>query len=653
MLMFIKFTNTNHITDDGEREVYLKQLWKTYADKSFWKSFLDTPETIPSTESFSFVAKVLQCEPVDQLIRIIEKGVFGDLLHPNKDLKRHDLVEISRRFHEVITPPSVDVSSIFSSCQKMGFVTFTVQGIHRRLMVDDYLAWLDVISEKKDIVSPREFYEAVEGSGIRNYARLLRILNIQITTMTKFELKRFSLTASTLQSMNEIRVSESFKDQPFDIKNVDPRLLSQLNISPEGELTITDRFKLGAVFHCSIYDDCQCKFCRSYDGNRRGVISLEQVAEKLGVSADVLLMLNENGTFISFMQEDGDVLSEDMEEIKELLDGAFAHEPRLNLLKRKYRFTDNVIALLGINLIAVYDKLRMLVKDFKRLSHVASFVVKNARRWDTSSFMANLEGDVLVSFGIQSVLTSEDYSRIAEIVKCFLPSAKIAIPGTATELTDEDLAEFDRVVVVKTKKTSKKSKPTTTTVIVATAEGDSDDDGGADDLRRIVLKKEHVAPSVVMGPRIIQGVSRGPNIVPKASPTKTPDVLNAPPAKTADVLKVTATKTADVLKTPPAKTPDVLKAPPTKTPDVLKAPPTKTSVSDPFECVICFERFTCDGDHLPCSLSCGHSLCISHVRELSHCPVCRQTIDKKIPPRPNFSLRDVLVLLNKKSSPLP
>jgi hypothetical protein len=564
-----------------------------------------------------------------------EKGFFGELLLPHKDLKRDDLWEIRRLLHEVITPPSVDVSRMFLACQKLSFTAVTVQDVPR-LMLADYDALIKFMNGEKEAVSPSEFYKAVEGSGLRNYARLLRILDIQITTMSKTALRRFVIVAKRLQTMNEIRVPESFKNEPFDLNNVDPQLLVLLNIrvSERGgklgwKLTITDRFKLGAVFHCSIYDDCQCKFCRSFDGNRRGVISLEQVADKLGVSMDVLMMLNENGAVITFMEENDDVLSEDnMDEIKDLLYEKLASENELQHLNRKYRITDKVFLLLGIELIAVHNQFHLLKKDFKRLSHVASFVVKNARRWDTSSFMANLDGDVLVLFGIQSSLTSEDYRRIAEIVKILLPTAKISIPGEVVELTEEDLAEFDSVVKLPhnektTKKRSKKVKPL---AVVATTTVDDDADGDeGDDLRRIVLKKEHVAPSVLMGPRIIQGVSRGPGIGPKNPPTKIPDVKV--PTKTALVAPKPLTKTAVI------------------------AP--KAPVSDPFECSICFERFTCDGDHLPCSLSCGHSICISHVKALSNCPICRQSIDKTTAPRPNFSLRDVLVLLNKDRSPLP
>jgi hypothetical protein len=226
----------------------------------------------------------------------------------------------------------------------------------------------------------------------------------------------------------------------------------------------------------------------------------------------------------------------------------------------------------------------------------------------------------------------EDYRRIAEIVRILLPTAKISIPGEVVELTEEDIAEFDCVVKVPhnekaTKKRSKKVKPLAVVATTTTTADDDADGEEGDDLRRIVLKKEHVAPSVLMGPRIIQGVSRGPGIGPKNPITKTAVVTPKVPTKTAVVAPKVPTKTAVV------------------------AP--KAPVSDPFECSICFERFTCDGDHLPCSLSCGHSICISHVKALSNCPICRQSIDKTTPPRPNFSLRDVLVLLNKDRSSLP
>ena len=45
----------------------------------------------------------------------------------------------------------------------------------------------------------------------------------------------------------------------------------------------------------------------------------------------------------------------------------------------------------------------------------------------------------------------------------------------------------------------------------------------------------------------------------------------------------------------------------------------------PIECPICFEIFN-DTSHKPCTLECGHSMCLNHANEgLKSCPICRRS----------------------------
>lgn len=59
----------------------------------------------------------------------------------------------------------------------------------------------------------------------------------------------------------------------------------------------------------------------------------------------------------------------------------------------------------------------------------------------------------------------------------------------------------------------------------------------------------------------------------------------------------------------------------------------------PFECPICFNRYDAN-EHVPCTLPCGHSLCISHVPALSSCPVCRAPLPGIDDIHASISLRD-------------
>ena len=62
----------------------------------------------------------------------------------------------------------------------------------------------------------------------------------------------------------------------------------------------------------------------------------------------------------------------------------------------------------------------------------------------------------------------------------------------------------------------------------------------------------------------------------------------------------------------------------------------------PFECPICFNRYDAN-EHVPCTLPCGHSLCISHVPALSSCPVCRAPLPGIDDIHASISLRDAIL----------
>jgi hypothetical protein len=61
----------------------------------------------------------------------------------------------------------------------------------------------------------------------------------------------------------------------------------------------------------------------------------------------------------------------------------------------------------------------------------------------------------------------------------------------------------------------------------------------------------------------------------------------------------------------------------------------------PFECPICFNRYDAS-EHIPCTLPCGHSLCISHVPGLASgsCPECRASLPDIDDIHASISLRD-------------
>lgn len=58
-----------------------------------------------------------------------------------------------------------------------------------------------------------------------------------------------------------------------------------------------------------------------------------------------------------------------------------------------------------------------------------------------------------------------------------------------------------------------------------------------------------------------------------------------------------------------------------------------------FKCLICLEVF--NNAYVPCTLYCGHSLCIDHIKEIQKCPLCNQSIKNSSEIKPNCILRDI------------
>jgi hypothetical protein len=58
-----------------------------------------------------------------------------------------------------------------------------------------------------------------------------------------------------------------------------------------------------------------------------------------------------------------------------------------------------------------------------------------------------------------------------------------------------------------------------------------------------------------------------------------------------------------------------------------------------FRCSICLEIFS--NYYTPCTLYCGHSLCINHIANIKNCPVCKQIIKNTHEIKPNCVFRDI------------
>jgi hypothetical protein len=66
------------------------------------------------------------------------------------------------------------------------------------------------------------------------------------------------------------------------------------------------------------------------------------------------------------------------------------------------------------------------------------------------------------------------------------------------------------------------------------------------------------------------------------------------------------------------------------------------------ECPVCLENFTSSGEMLPYVLCCGHSLCLKCLNRVSLCPLDRERIPSELPRRVNFTLVELLGVIEGK-----
>ena len=81
----------------------------------------------------------------------------------------------------------------------------------------------------------------------------------------------------------------------------------------------------------------------------------------------------------------------------------------------------------------------------------------------------------------------------------------------------------------------------------------------------------------------------------------------------------------------------------------LQESPWLRTMLRPLECPICFEIFD-NQNHAPCTLSCGHSICIHHTKCIKSCPICRCRIPRDAKLKKSVALSETAVALTAVAS---
>jgi hypothetical protein len=76
----------------------------------------------------------------------------------------------------------------------------------------------------------------------------------------------------------------------------------------------------------------------------------------------------------------------------------------------------------------------------------------------------------------------------------------------------------------------------------------------------------------------------------------------------------------------------------------LQDTPLLRALLRPIECPICLDIFD-DKSNNPCTLTCGHSICIQHANDIKSCPICRCKLSQGIPLKKCVALSEIAVAL--------